>query len=53
MPVDEDMIIECPICLRDIPMSKNVHEGDVVQCPICKAWFKLILENGSWTGVRI
>lgn len=46
-------MVECPICLRDIEIDQNAKEGDVVQCPVCKAWFRLIKVNGQWDGERV
>lgn len=45
--------VECPICMRDITFDENVHEGDIVQCPVCKEWFRLVRVNGEWEGERI
>ena len=49
----EDSVVECPICLRDVELSADAKEGDVIQCPYCKAWFKLVRLNGEWVGERI
>lgn len=47
------MVVECPVCLRDFPLSEDAKEGDLVQCPHCKVWFKLVLERGEWTLVKV
>ncbi len=46
-------MIECPICLRDIPLSENARPGDIVQCPYCKVWFRLVLEGDQLVGERV
>jgi hypothetical protein len=46
-------MIECPICLRDITLSENARPGDIIQCPICKAWFKLVLVGDQLVGERV
>jgi uncharacterized protein YbaR (Trm112 family) len=46
-------VIECPVCLRDIKLSDDVREGDVIQCPFCKIWFKLVKVNGELIGERV
>lgn len=47
------MTVECPVCLRDVPLGDDVREGDIIQCPYCKAWFKLVWVNGEWMGERV
>jgi hypothetical protein len=47
------LVVECPVCLRDIQLGENVHEGDILQCPYCKIWFKLVRVNGEWVGERV
>lgn len=47
------MTVECPVCLRDVPLGDDVREGDIIQCPYCKAWFKLVRVNGEWMGERV
>lgn len=44
---------ECPVCLRDFEIGSDPREGDVVQCPHCKIWLKLSLENGEWVAEKI
>jgi DNA-directed RNA polymerase subunit RPC12/RpoP len=46
-------MVECPVCLRDFELSETAREGDLVQCPHCKIWFKLVLEHGEWTLVKV
>jgi uncharacterized protein YbaR (Trm112 family) len=45
--------IECPVCLRDVTLDENAREGDILQCPICKIWFKLVLVNGQLEAERV
>lgn len=45
--------VECPVCLRDVPLDENVKEGDVFQCPHCKVWLKLVRVNGAWDVERV
>jgi hypothetical protein len=45
-------MIECPVCLRDFELSDDAREGDVVQCPHCKAWARLVREDGELVGTR-
>jgi predicted Zn finger-like uncharacterized protein len=47
------MIVECPICMRDITIDENAVEGDIVKCPVCKESFRLVRVNGEWEGERI
>jgi endogenous inhibitor of DNA gyrase (YacG/DUF329 family) len=49
----EEIVVECPVCLRDVRFSEGVREGDIVQCPFCKEWFKLVKVNGKLTGERV
>ncbi len=46
------MMVECPVCLRDVALSENARPGDTFQCPYCKIWFKLVLVNGQLTAER-
>jgi len=46
-------MVECPICLRDFEVPSDAQEGDVVHCPHCKEWIKLLRENGEWVGERV
>lgn len=46
-------MVECPVCLRDVPLAEDAREGDIVQCPYCKVWFKLVLKDGEFVGERI
>jgi hypothetical protein len=46
-------MVECPVCLRDIELDANVSDGDIVQCPYCKIWFKLTRENEGWIAERV
>ncbi len=47
------MVVECPVCERDIVLSENAREGDVIQCPYCKLWFKLVKVNGKFVAERV
>ncbi len=47
------LTVECPICLRDVTFDETVREGDVVQCPVCKLWFRLVRVYGEWEGERV
>lgn len=47
------MMVECPICMRDVTIDENSREGDIVQCTVCKEWFRLVRVNDEWEGVRI
>ena len=47
------ILVECPICMRDVKIDENAREGDIVQCPVCKEWFKLVQVNGEWEGERV
>ena len=40
-------MVECPICLRDVQLSEAAREGDIIQCPFCKEWFKLVEVDGE------
>ena len=46
-------MVECPICLRDVTLSENAKPGDIIQCPYCKAWFKLVLVGDQLEGERV
>jgi Zn-finger nucleic acid-binding protein len=46
-------MVECPVCLRDVKLDPNVREGDIIQCPYCKVWLKITLENGEWVAERV
>ncbi len=46
------MVVECPVCERDIILSESVSEGDLIQCPYCKLWFKLVRVNGLLVAQR-
>ena len=46
-------MVECPVCLRDSELSETTREGDIVQCPCCKAWFKLVLIDSQLVGERV
>jgi len=46
-------MVECPVCLRDVPLSPDAKEGDVIQCPHCKIWFKLVKVEGTLVGERV
>jgi hypothetical protein len=45
-------MVECPVCLRDIVLSANAREGDLVQCAHCKVWLKLVVVNGEFVAER-
>ncbi len=47
------MVVECPVCERDFTLSENAREGDLVQCPHCKLWFKLVKVNGQLVAARV
>lgn len=40
-------MVECPICLRDVELSEDAHEGDIIECPCCKEGLKLVEVNGE------
>lgn len=46
-------MVECPVCLRDVELSPDAKEGDVIQCPYCKEWFRLTKVGGEWVGVEV
>jgi hypothetical protein len=46
-------MVECPVCLRDIEIGPDTREGDIIQCPFCKIWFKLTRENEEWVAERV
>lgn len=46
-------MVECPVCLRDVELSPDAREGDIIQCPHCKVWLKLVRVNGEWVGERV
>ncbi len=46
-------MLECPICLRDVEIPPDAREGDVILCPYCKVFFKLVRVNGQWEGERV
>jgi len=46
-------MVECPICLRDVALSENARPGDVILCPYCKVWFKLVLVGDQLVAERI
>jgi uncharacterized protein YbaR (Trm112 family) len=46
-------MVECPVCLRDIEIGADAREGDVVQCPHCKIWFRLVREGNEWVAERV
>ncbi len=46
-------MVECPVCLRDVQVSPDAREGDIILCPYCKVEFKLVCANGRWEGVRV
>ncbi len=47
------MIVECPVCERDITLSEGMGEGELIQCPYCKLWFKLVRVNGTLVAERV
>jgi len=46
-------MVECPVCLRDVELSPDAREGDIIQCPHCKVWLKLVRVDGGWVGERV
>ena len=46
-------MVECPVCLRDVKLSENAREGDVIQRPFCMIWFKLVRVSRELVGERI
>lgn len=46
------LMVECPVCLRDVILDENVHEGDIFQCPHCKIWFKVVLLKGAEVDIE-
>ena len=46
-------MVECPVCLRDVEVPAGAHEGDVIQCPVCKVYFRLVRVGGGWEGERV
>lgn len=46
-------MVECPVCLRDIEIDPDTREGDIIQCPFCKIWFKLSRKNEEWVAERV
>jgi uncharacterized protein YbaR (Trm112 family) len=46
-------MVECPVCLRDIEIDDDAREGDVIQCPYCKIWFRLVREGSEWVGEKV
>jgi len=49
----EKKMVECPVCLRDVELSENAREGDVVQCQHCKVWLRISWVNGEWIGEKV
>jgi hypothetical protein len=45
--------VECPICLREVALEEDACEGDVIQCPFCKAWIRLVQVNGSFEAEKV
>ena len=45
-------MLECPVCLRDVEISPDAREGDIIQCPYCKEVFKLTWSGGQWALER-
>ena len=46
-------MVECPVCLRDIEIDADAREGDIIQCPHCKIWFRLVREGNEWVAERV
>ncbi len=46
-------MVECPVCLRDFEVGPDAKDGDVVQCPHCKIWIRLVREGNEWVGERV
>lgn len=46
-------MVECPICLRDLPVPSDAREGDLIFCPYCKTSFQLVRVDGQWSGERV
>jgi hypothetical protein len=46
-------MVECPVCLRDVTLGENARPGDIIQCPYCKVWFKLVLVDDQLVGERV
>lgn len=46
-------MVECPVCLRDVKLSEDARAGDIIHCPHCKVWFKLVLVDGKLVGERV
>ncbi len=45
-------MVECPVCLRDVDLPPGARPGDLIQCPYCKIWLRLVLVNGEWSAER-
>jgi len=46
-------MVECPVCLRDVELSENAREGDVIQCQHCKVWLRISWVDGEWVGEKV
>jgi len=46
-------MVECPVCLRDIELSLEAKEGDVIQCPYCKVWLRLAKAGEEWVAEEV
>ncbi len=44
--------LECPVCDAEVPLEKDDHSGDVLQCSCCKEPLKLVKKIDKWILVE-
>ncbi len=46
-------MVECPVWLRDILVPAGTRDGDIILCPHCKIYLRIVFASGEWSAERV